>query len=128
MTTAVLHTILYVPDQDAARAFWAATLATEPTLDVPGMTEFTVAPGAVLGLMPARDVAALLPALAAVGGPAEAPAAELYLLTPDAPGCHARAIAVGATELSPMLRRTWGDDAAYSRTPDGHVVAFATRG
>jgi len=30
-------------------------------------------------------------------------------------------------ELSPMAQRSWGDSAAYSLSPDGHVVAFATR-
>lgn len=36
-------------------------------------------------------------------------------------------IAAGATELSPLSMRDWGDLAAYSLDPDGHVVAFAQR-
>jgi uncharacterized protein len=40
---------------------------------------------------------------------------------------HGRAQAVGAIELSALTRRSWGDIAAYSLDPDGHVIAFATR-
>lgn len=32
--------ILYVADQARSRDFYRTVLATEPTLDVPGMTEF----------------------------------------------------------------------------------------
>jgi aminoglycoside 6'-N-acetyltransferase len=34
-------------------------------------------------------------------------------------------VAAGATELSPVLAREWGDDAGYCLDPDGHVLAFA---
>jgi len=54
------------------------------------------------------------------------PLAELYLVE-DAAAYHARARAAGAIELSALTRRSWGDNAAYSLDPDGHVVAFATR-
>ena len=55
------------------------------------------------------------------------PRAELYLVVPDAAAYHARARAADATELSPLTRRSWGDDAAYCLDPDGYVVAFAAR-
>jgi len=45
----------------------------------------------------------------------------------DAAAYHARARAADATELSPLTRRSWGDDAAYCLDPDGYVVAFAAR-
>lgn len=38
---------------------------------------------------------------------------------------HARALAAGATELSPPAPRDWGHEASYLRDPDGHVLAFA---
>jgi uncharacterized protein len=51
--------------------------------------------------------------------------AELYLLTDD-PGSYQQwALANGATELSPLAWRDWGDQVAYSLDPDGHVLAFA---
>jgi len=38
---------------------------------------------------------------------------------------HNRAISSGAKELSSLSKRPWGDMAAYSLDPDGHVLVFA---
>jgi catechol 2,3-dioxygenase-like lactoylglutathione lyase family enzyme len=117
------HLILYVRDQGASARFWEAALATPPTLDVPGMTEFTLAEGAVLGLMPADGIRRLLPALPE---PTHGvPRAEVYLVVDDPAAAHARALAAGARELSPLAARDWGHEASYALDPDGHVVAFA---
>ncbi len=120
--------ILYVADQKRARDFYARVLAAEPTLDVPGMTEFALGEGCVLGLMPEAGIRRLLgdalPDPAAANG---APRAELYLTVDDPAAYHARALAAGARELSPLAPRDWGDDVAYSLDPDGHVVACARR-
>jgi len=120
------HVILYVADQRRSAAFWAAVLARPPRLDAPGMTEFELPGGAVLGLMPEagirRLLGARLPDPAAARG---VPRAELYLLVDDPQAVHARALAAGATELSPLLPRDWGQRAAYALDPDGHVLASA---
>ncbi|NUL83042.1 MAG: glyoxalase [Armatimonadetes bacterium] len=123
---AAAHLILYVADQRRSAEFYAAVLDCHPRLDVPGMTEFDLPGGAVLGLMPIAGIRRLLgdslpdPALAS-----GVPRAELYLFHPAAEAYHARALEAGARELSPMLARDWGDAAAYSLDPDGHVLAFA---
>lgn len=120
------HFVLYVADQARAAAFYAAVLGSPPRLDVPGMTEFDLPGGAVLGLMPCTAIRALLGD--ALPDPAEAqgvPRAELYLRVEDPLAMHARALAAGAVELSPLLRRSWGDHAAYALDPDGHVLACA---
>jgi len=121
------HFILYVADQPRAAAFYAAVLAVAPWLNVPGMTEFTLPGGAVLGLMPEaaieRLLGAKLPSPSAARG---VPRVELYVVLPDAATYHARALAAGAVELSPPSLRSWGHRAAYSLDPDGHVLAFAT--
>ena len=57
------HFILYVADQAAATAFWRAVLDLAPSLDVPGMTEFMLGSGVVLGLMPEASIRALLGAV-----------------------------------------------------------------
>lgn len=120
------HFILYVADQAASAAFYRRVLAAEPRLDVPGMTELAIGEGAVLGLMPAAGIARLLgDAIAAPEAPGRAPRAELYLRVDDPAAFHARALAAGARELSPLLPRGWGDEAAYSADPDGYVIAFA---
>jgi catechol 2,3-dioxygenase-like lactoylglutathione lyase family enzyme len=124
--TMTAHFILYVSDQKASAAFYSTVLAMKPRLDVPGMTEFQLNDGAVLGLMPAAGIKRLLGDQ--LPDPAQAagiPRAELYLLT-DTPGTyHQRALAGGAKELSPLAPRDWGHEAAYSLDPDGHVLAFA---
>ncbi len=128
LMTAV-HLILYVSDQRRSTSFYARTLGMVPRLDVPGMTEFALPGGAVLGLMPEagirRLLGAALPDPAGAGG---APRAELYLVVRDAAGSHAAALAAGARELSPLAPRDWGARVAYALDPDGHVIAFAETG
>lgn len=117
------HFILYVADQQRSARFYGAALARKPRLDVPGMTEFDLGEGAVLGLMPAAGIKRLLGDK--LPEPAGGPRAELYLLVDDPSAAHGRALAAGAAELSPLAARGWGHDAAYSLDPDGHVLAFA---
>lgn len=120
------HLILYVADASRSRAFYSTVLAMSPRLDVPGMVEFDLPGGAVLGLMPEAAIERLLgPALPKPSSARGVPRAELYLVVADPAACHARALAAGATELSPLRPRSWGHVAAYSLDPDGHVLAFA---
>lgn len=118
--------ILYVRDQAASRAFYARVLDMEPSLDVPGMTEFALSETCLLGLMPEAGIKRLLgeplPDPARAGG---VPRAEVYLTVDDPVAFHARAIGNGAKELSPFAPRDWGEGVAYSLDPDGHVLAFA---
>ena len=118
------HFILYVQDQAASSAFYRTVLAAKPTLEAPGMTEFDLGGGTVLGLMPERGIARLL------GIRTDDPAngfcrGELYLLVTDPAAYHRRALAAGARELSPLAPRDWGDLAAYSLDTNGYVLAFA---
>lgn len=120
------HFILYVADQPRSAAFYARVLEAEPRLDVPGMTEFVLPGGAILGLMPEAGIRRLLGG--ALPDPAAArgvPRAELYLIVVDPSRYHERALQAGAAELSAFAPRDWGDSVAYSLDPDGHVLAFA---
>ena len=122
------HLILYVADQRRSAAFYSAALAMEPTLDVPGMTEFALGDGAVLGLMPEQGIRRLLgERLPDPAGARGAPRAELYLVVGDPQEHHRRALEAGAVEMSPLKPRDWGHRVAYSLDPDGHVLAFASR-
>ncbi|MBK6568135.1 VOC family protein [Candidatus Aalborgicola defluviihabitans] len=121
------HFILYVSDQARSTAFYAAVLDLAPRLNVPGMTEFLLPSGGVLGLMPEAGIKNLLgPALPDPSLARGIPRAEVYLLTEDALSYHRRALAAGAKELSGFKVRDWGHTAAYSLDPDCHVLAFAT--
>ena len=120
------HVILYVDDQRTSAEFYARVLGLAPTLDVPGMTEFALGDGCVLGIMPADGIARLLGA--GLPEPARGTSrakAELYLVVDDARAHHARAVAHGARELAPLAARDWGHEVAYSLDRDGHVLAFA---
>jgi len=121
----IVHFVLYVRDQAASARFYSRALATEPRLDVPGMTEFAIG-DAVLGLMPEAGIRRLLGD--SIGDPASArvaPRAEIYLVIDDPVAFVARATDAGGRVLSPLAPRDWGHDAAYVADPDGHVVAFA---
>ncbi|MCP4805783.1 MAG: glyoxalase [Proteobacteria bacterium] len=114
--------VLYVRDQTAAASFYRTVLDRAPILDVSGMTEFDLG-GSRLGLMPEAGIARLL----AIDVSSSTRRAELYLPVDDPAAFHRRALAAGATELSPLTQRDWGDDDAYSQDLDGHVLAFARR-
>lgn len=118
--------ILYVKNQEASRDFYTQVLALEPHLDVPGMTEFLLSENVKLGLMPETGIAKI------ISGPLPhpqtgtgIPRCELYLKVPNAAAYMQRGIDAGATEVSPLQMRNWGDQAGYMADPDGHVTAFA---
>jgi catechol 2,3-dioxygenase-like lactoylglutathione lyase family enzyme len=123
----IAHFILYVDDQQASEQYWTAALDLQPRLSVPGMTEYEVSAGAVIGLMPAAGIRQLLgdrlPDPASASG---VPRAEVYLLAADAQEAHDRALAAGGRELAPVEDRPWGHRAGYVLTPDGHVLAHAS--
>lgn len=121
--------ILYVADQARSRDFYQAVLGLEPRLDVPGMTEFELNAGAVLGLMPAAGIRRLLGDT--IADPLQAgqiPRCELYLPAGD-PQAMVEAVAkAGGRLVSPAALRNWGELVAYATDPDGHLLAFARCG
>lgn len=119
------HLILFVADQPAATRFYRAVLDQPPRLAVPGMTEFALESGLILGLMPAAGIRRLLHGAVDPGRAAGIPRAEVYLVVSDPAAWHARALAAGAVELSPLAPRDWGHTVAYSQDLDGHLLAFA---
>jgi uncharacterized glyoxalase superfamily protein PhnB len=122
------HIILYVKDQQQSTAFYSRVLNLDPTLNVPGMTEFKINEGCILGLMPERGIKKLLGDV--LPDPEKAngiPRAELYLRVENPGQYHDRALKNGARELSPLQRRDWGDQAAYSLDSEGHVLVFADK-
>jgi uncharacterized glyoxalase superfamily protein PhnB len=123
------HIILYVHDQTRSAEFYSRVFDCEPTLNVPGMTEFPLSESCTLGLMPEAGIKRLLGDL--LPDPARGngiPRAEIYLRVENAAAFHRRSIEAGATELSPLADRDWGDRVAYSLDLDGHVLAFVEQG
>lgn len=119
--------ILFVADQARSARFYAQVLDRAPDLDVPGMTQLALGPGVALGLMPEQGIARILDGQVDPTAARAAPRGELYLTVDDPAAVHARALAAGARELSPLAPRSWGDDAAYSLDPDGHLLVVARR-
>lgn len=117
--------VLYVKDQTTSSRFYRQVLNREPDFEVPGMTQFNLGNGFLLGLMPEAGIKRLLGE--ALPDPAQAngiPRAELYINVTNPEDYHRRALQAGARELSPLLPRSWGEKAAYSIDPDGHVLGF----
>ena len=122
------HLILYVQDQNRSAEFYSHVFDCQPTLNLPGMTEFTLSESCTLGLMPEAGIKRLLgDRLPDPTNGNGIPRAEIYLRVEDASAFHRRAIEAGAAELSPLADRDWGDRVAYSLDPDGHVLAFAEK-
>lgn len=120
------HFILYVHDQKRSTDFYRRVLQIEPTLDVPGMTEFPLGSDSILGLMPEVGIKKLLGS--SITDPTQSNGisrAELYLRVTEPAGHYSRALASGAKILSPIQARNWGDEAGYIMDLDGHVIAFA---
>lgn len=85
--------ILYVRDQERARTFYEAVLGVAPHLHVPGMTEFALPGGAVLGLMPEAGIPRLLPDLPDPARARGVPRAEVYVAVASPSAFLERAVA-----------------------------------
>jgi len=120
--------ILYITDQVKSRDFYKSVLKLEPSLDVPGMTEFKLENNVLLGLMPNDGIAKIIgKTLPHPSKGSDIPRCELYLKLGDAKSYIDRAIKSGARLVSPMQKRSWGDTAGYVADPDGHLIAFAEK-
>ena len=118
--------ILYVSNQNSSKEFYERVLLLSPTLHVPRMTEFALAQHCKLGLMPASGIAQIItPAAPHPNLAAGVPRCEVYLKVTDAQPYLTRALQAGATLVSELQSRNWGDKAGYVMDADGHILAFA---
>lgn len=120
--------ILYVSDLQKSRQFYSSLLEQLPSLDVTGITEFTLANNLKLGLMPEDGIAKILsnsmPHPKAGKG---IPRCELYLMVDNVQQIFEKAVGLGAVVISLPALRDWGDIVAYVADADGHVIAFAKK-
>ena len=120
--------ILYVSDQQRAADFYSGVLQMSPSLNVPGMTEFTLAENLKLGLMPENGIAKIItPAMQHPATGAGIPRCELYLLVENVDEAYQRALKAGGKAVSAPADRDWGDRVAYVADADGHVIAFSKK-
>jgi catechol 2,3-dioxygenase-like lactoylglutathione lyase family enzyme len=122
------YTILYVPDVDAALAFYARAF---------GLARRFLAPDAQYGELETGDTRLAFAAAAFVrtliptpfDDPAPhkpAPPVEIGLTTDDVPAAYAQALAAGATPVKPAETKPWGQTVAYVRDLNGFLVELCT--
>lgn len=120
--------IVYVEDQNKTKMFYELLFKNKPIVDEPGMTEFELPDGSILGIMPIKSTKKLfgedyysklsLKSLSKF---------ELYFLVDNAKELHTRALQLGGIELRKFEDMDWGERAAYSMNHDGHILAFAEK-
>lgn len=126
--TTQLEFILYVSNQEKSRDFYQILLQQNPSLDVPGMTEFTLNDFVKIGLMPNDGIAKIItPAVPHPNSGNGIPRCELYLQVDNIEILFEEAKKVGAKEVSPIALRDWGDYVGYLADFDGHVIALASK-
>ena len=120
--------ILYVDNQEASSRFYELLLRTKPSLEVTGMTEFTLSENLKIGLMPNNGIAKILadstPHPKTGNG---IPRCELYFHVENIHFEFENAIKNGAKIISEIEDRNWGDRVCYLADPDGHIIAFAEK-
>lgn len=123
-----LEFILYVSNQEKSTKFYETILQQNPSLDVSGMTEFTINEFVKIGLMPNEGIAKIItPILPHPTSGNGIPRCELYLQVENLETIFEEAKRAGAIEISPIALRDWGDTVGYVADFDGHVIAFATK-
>ncbi len=119
--------ILYVSNQEQSKLFYQILFNQEPTLDVPGMTEFTLNTFTKIGLMPNDGIAKIIsPTLPHPELGNGIPRCELYLTIQNLEDNFERILKAGAKLTSPISARDWGDTVGYIADFDGHVIALAS--
>jgi uncharacterized glyoxalase superfamily protein PhnB len=120
--------ILYVSNQKKSRDFYQILLQQNPSIDVPGMTEFTINEFVKIGLMPNDGIAKIIsPKLPNPTSGNGIPRCELYLQVENIETIFEAVKLAGATEISPITLRDWGDYVGYIADFDGHVIALASK-
>lgn len=120
--------ILYVSNQEKSTKFYETILRQNPSLNVPGMTEFSLNEFVKIGLMPNEGIAKIItPILPHPTSGNGIPRCELYLQVENIETIFEEAKRAGAIEISPIALRDWGDTVGYVADFDGHVIAFATK-
>jgi predicted enzyme related to lactoylglutathione lyase len=120
--------IIYAKNQEKAKNFYESLLGYKPTLDVPGMTEFALAPNVSLGIMPETGIMRLLENK--IPNPTQAngiPRCEIYLYVDNPDEFLEKLVKAGGKKISLGILRNWSDFVSYGLDPDGNVLAFAKK-
>ena len=122
------YTIIYVPDVAASLSFFEAAFGFPVRLLHESGTYGELETGATTLSFAAHELAAMNFAT----GHVEASASpkplgmEVGFVTDDVAAAHAKALSLGATELSAPTAKPWGQVVSYLRCPDGTLVELCT--
>jgi len=125
---AIRHVLTILAVRDLARsvALYREVLeGWKVTVTSPPYVELEAEGGMRLGLYLRAGFGRNVGKVPVLVGGGELVPAELYLACDDPRAALARALAHGATLLSDVAVRDWGDEVGYVRDPDGHVLAFS---
>ena len=123
-----MHVVLAVSDVERSKAFYGQAFGWQPHLEWPeSYAELDLPGDDWLGLYRRDGFARSAGAAPAQPRPGEQTGTELYVRVNDLDEAIRRLRRAGATRLSALGPREWGDEAAYFADPDGNVVAVARR-
>lgn len=114
-------------DLSKSKTFYSSLFELTPSLDVPGMVEFTLATGFKLGLMPETGIAKILcPIMPNPASGNGIPRSELYIKHENHLHYYNNTIKNKAIVISEPAPRDWGDTVSYIADLDGHIIALAS--
>ena len=124
----MILTIRAVEDLARAVEFYRTVFGWAARVETPVYVELDMADGRGLGLYQRDGYARNTGRPAQRVGAGRVGGVELYFHCDDLDARIAALEGVGATALSPLARREWGDEAAYFSDPDGNVLVVARPG
>jgi catechol 2,3-dioxygenase-like lactoylglutathione lyase family enzyme len=122
------YTIVYVADVPAALAFYRRAFGFETRFlhESEGYGELETG-GTALAFAAHAVASGNLPGgYTPLADGAKPAGMEVGFVTDDVPAAFARAVAAGATPLSPPATKPWGQTVAYVRAPEGTLVEICT--
>ncbi len=123
-----VHFILFVADQQKSTAFYSKLLGIKPSLNVKGMTEFSLFNKVKIGLMPNNGIAKIISKdLPHPKTGIEIPRCEIYLKVTNLKEYINRAKILNAKIVSNYKARDWGDSVMYIADLDNHIIALAEK-
>ncbi len=121
------QTLLYVPDVEAAAAFYERVFGmTRSLVDPCGIYIALESGGATLAFADAEWVAGNGLQFAPIKSNVRPPAVEINFFVDDVEAVYRAAIEAGATAWFPPAPQPWGQIVSYVRDPAGFLVEIST--
>ncbi|MFY0480206.1 VOC family protein [Achromobacter marplatensis] len=122
------YTIVYVPDVAASLAFFERAFGFPRRFLHESQTYGELDTGDTTLSFAAHELGAMNFTTGHVEASSSAKplGMEVAFVTDDVAAAHARAVALGATELSAPAAKPWGQVVSYLRCPDGTLVELCT--